>query len=59
MPELNNNLIELLEFVNRLPLDKKQRLEFVEEHFKIIHNQIENNKQYFNKCLEQIKLHVK
>ena len=47
-----------LEFVNRLPLDKEAKLEFVKAHIETLkkyEKEIEDNKTNFNLCLDIIK----
>jgi len=49
---------EYLEFVNKLPLDKQGKLEFVLAHterLKQYEKETENNKNNFKKVLEQIE----
>lgn len=54
----NNELFEYLEIINRLPLDKAGKLEFVKchvERLKQYEQETKNNKNNFNKVLEDIK----
>ena len=53
------NIQLLLEFVNRLPLDKDAKLLFIKDYISTLKKEDEEtaqNKKQFNKVLEQIKI---